>query len=114
VPVWLGESGEADNSWIRAFRELLEANSVGWCFWPYKKMEATTCVASVPEPAGWKAVSAFSVAVRTHYADMRKGAPPQAQAQAALDELLANVRLEKCRINGEYLRALGLAQPPGR
>jgi len=45
---------------------------------------------------------------------MRKGAPPQAQAQAALDELLANVRLEKCRINGEYLRALGLAQPPGR
>src|SRR5581483_570457 len=39
VPVWLGESGENNDDWIAKFRTLLEQNGIGWCFWPYKKME---------------------------------------------------------------------------
>ena len=39
VPIWCGESGENTDEWVKQFVETLEANDIGWCFWPYKKME---------------------------------------------------------------------------
>jgi endoglucanase len=32
VPIWLGESGENSDDWIREFVAVLERNGVGWCF----------------------------------------------------------------------------------
>jgi len=58
VPVWMGESGENTDEWITAFRRLLEQNNIGWCFWPYKKMDATSCVVSISRPAEWDAIVA--------------------------------------------------------
>ena len=37
----MGESGENDDVWIDSFRKLLDNNEIGWCFWPYKKMDST-------------------------------------------------------------------------
>lgn len=38
VPVWLGESGENSNTWFTNAIQLLETNSVGWSWWPMKKV----------------------------------------------------------------------------
>ncbi len=45
--LWMGESGENTDEWIASFRSLLEQNKMGWCFWPYKNMDATSCVVSI-------------------------------------------------------------------
>lgn len=44
MPVWLGESGENSNTWFTNAIKLMEDNSIGWAWWPMKK------VASVVNP----------------------------------------------------------------
>src|SRR5437016_11262209 len=50
VPIWMGESGENTDEGIDSFRKLLEAKNVGWCFWPYKKLDATSSIVSIKLP----------------------------------------------------------------
>lgn len=38
IPVWLGETGENSNVWFSEAVRLLEANNIGWSWWPLKKM----------------------------------------------------------------------------
>jgi len=52
VPMWLGESGENTNEWIDAFRRQFESQNIGWCFWPYKKMDAKSCMVTFDRPEG--------------------------------------------------------------
>jgi endoglucanase len=113
VPIWLGESGENDDNWVRGFRVLLDRNKIGWCFWPYKKMEKTSAIVSIQPPVHWDEI--------VKYAGERRGVgntekqlgmrPSPEVASAALKQLLQNVRLEKCRINTGYIEALGLTMP---
>src|SRR5258705_12863149 len=53
VPVWMGESGENTDERITSFRTLLDANNIGWYFWPYEMIDATSCVASTVRPEDW-------------------------------------------------------------
>ena len=110
VPVWLGESGENTDEWVAQFRTLLEKNDIGWCFWPYKKMVKPSCMASVKKPANWDDVVKFgAMAAGTGNAEKRIAERPSVEAsRAALNDLLSNVRLERCDVNQGYLRALGL------
>ena len=108
VPVWMGESGENTDEWIASFRELLERNQVGWCFWPYKKMDSTSCVASVGLPDGWEAVASFADGPRATFEEVRKSRPPKALVERALADYLERMKLANCRINEGYLKALGL------
>ena len=108
VPVWMGESGENTDEWISSFRTLLETNNIGWCFWPYKKLEATSCVASIPTPADWDAIVGFAEGPRTTFEEVRKHRPPKEKVQKALNDYLERVKFANCRINQGYLKALGL------
>ena len=110
VPIWLGESGENDDEWITQFVRVLETNNVGWCFWPYKKMEKATCVRSVLKPPYWDEVIAFAkLPVGTGNAEKRIAARPTPEhLRTVFDGLLANIRLDACRPNPGYLHALGL------
>jgi hypothetical protein len=108
VPVWLGESGENTDEWIASFRTLLERNRVGWCFWPYKKMDATTCVVSVRKPSDWGALSSFADQPRTTFEEVRKARPPKEKIERALSDYLEEVKFKNCAINEGYLKALGL------
>ena len=112
VPLYLGESGENTDEWIRRFRELLEKHQIDWCFWPYKKVDLKTGVLDIPPPADWDAVRAFADAPRGTYEEIRKARPPEGVAARALAALLENLSLDRCRINEGYVRALGLT-PPG-
>ena len=108
VPIWMGESGENTDEWITAYRKLLDSNDIGWCFWPYKKLDATSCIASVNRPTDWDAIIEFANHPRTTFEDVRKSRPPQEKIKNALDGYLQNIKFNNCRINEGYLNALGL------
>lgn len=108
VPVWMGESGENTDEWITSYRTLLETNNIGWCFWPYKKLDATSCVASINAPAEWEAIVAFADGPRATFEEVRKNRPAKQKALKALSDYLEGIKIANCRINQGYLKALGL------
>jgi endoglucanase len=108
VPVWMGESGENTDEWISSFRMLLEKNNIGWCFWPYKKLDATTCVASINRPAEWDVIVSFAEGPRNTFEEVRKHRPAKEKVQTALNDYLERIKFANCRINQGYLKALGL------
>ncbi|HWW76871.1 MAG TPA: hypothetical protein VNZ44_15840 [Pyrinomonadaceae bacterium] len=87
--------------------ELLD-RVVGWCFWPYKKLDATSCVVSIDEPADWDAVAAFADSPHTTSEEVRKNRPPRDKIERALAAYLEAVKLANCKVNEGYLKALGL------
>ncbi len=111
VPLWLGESGENTDEWIHQFRTTLENSGISWCFWPYKKMDATSCVVSIPRTTEWDAIITFANHPRATFEDVRKIRPPQATIAKALSDYLENIKLNNCRTNEGFLRALGLGTP---
>lgn len=110
VPIWLGESGENTDAWIAGFRQTLEANNVGWAFWPYKKMDAASSVVTFARPAHWDEIVAFAkLPTGTGNSEKRLAArPPQADIDEAFSDLLEQVRFDHERLNPGYLHALGL------
>jgi aryl-phospho-beta-D-glucosidase BglC (GH1 family) len=108
VPVWMGESGENTDEWIASYRTLLESNNIGWCFWPYKKLDATSCVASINKPADWDTIVAFAEGPRTTFEEVRTNRPPKEKSQKALNDYLEQIKFANCRVNQGYLKALGL------
>jgi aryl-phospho-beta-D-glucosidase BglC (GH1 family) len=111
VPVWLGESGENSDEWINSFRTMLETNAIGWCFWPYKKLDSARGVVSIPKPDGWDVVAAYADHPRSSFADVRQNRPAQETVKTALDEFLKNIAFQRCKVNEGYLKALGLTAP---
>lgn len=110
VPIWLGESGENKDAWIAAFVKTLDDNHVGWCFWPYKKMDATSSVVTFDRPSNWAAIVAFAAMPSgTGNAEKRIAARPSPeQAQQTFDDLLNKIRFSNEKVNDGYVRALGL------
>ena len=113
VPIWLGESGENKDEWIAAFVKTLEENHVGWCFWPYKKMDAGSSVVTFDRPAGWDPIIALSkMPSGTANAEKRIAARPSPEtAQGAFDDLLKKIAFENERLNPAYIAALGRKSP---
>ncbi|KAA6456285.1 glycoside hydrolase family 5 protein [Acidobacteria bacterium AB60] len=110
VPVWLGESGENKDEWIAAFTKTLEDNHVGWCFWPYKKMDAPSSVVTFDRPAEWdKVIALAAIPSGTGNAEKRIAARPSPEeAQAIFDDLLGKVKFSGEKVNDGYVKALGL------
>ncbi len=108
VPIYMSESGENDNDWIRWFRELLEKEDIGWSFWPYKKMDSTRGVVSFAPPEGWDQIVSFANREARGYKALQEARPPLDLAARAFDGLLKNILLENGTVNRDYIRALGL------
>ncbi len=115
VPIWLGESGENDDAWVRGFREMLEKHHIGWCFWPYKKMEAKSSFVAFSKPEHWDAIVKYSTERHGVGGTEKQLAvrPSLEDSAAALKQLLENVKLAKCRVNTGYIEALGLKASAG-
>jgi hypothetical protein len=73
-------------------------------------MGKPSSVVSIVPPAEWEKIVEFAKLPRgTGHAEERlKARPEQETIQRVFDELLESVRLQKCRVNGGYLKALGL------
>ena len=113
VPIWMGESGENKDEWIAEFRVMLEKNNVGWAFWPYKKMDATSSPVSFSRPVWWDEIVKYAaIPGGTGAAEEKmKKRPPAEHARAAFADLLEKIKFEKCRVNEGYLKALALKTP---
>jgi hypothetical protein len=108
VPLWLGESGENKDEWIAACVALLERHDIGWAFWPYKKMDATSSIVSVSRPPFWDEIVAYAAARTYDFEANYKLRPPAEHCRAAFAGLVANARFENVRVNPGYVRALGM------
>jgi hypothetical protein len=108
VPIWLGESGENKDEWVAQFARMLEANDVGWAFWPYKKMDATSSPVTFPQPAHWSEIVEYAKSDRNlgHVEDRLKKRPDQAVIEAAFASMLENIQFSHETRNTGYIRAL--------
>ena len=110
VPIWMGESGENTNEWINEFRILLENNNIGWCFWPYKKMESTRGIISIIQPEYFDLIIEFAEDGKFDYSSIRDNRPDINKVKNALMQYLENCKLRNCLVNDNYIKALGLSQ----
>jgi aryl-phospho-beta-D-glucosidase BglC (GH1 family) len=108
VPIWLGESGENADDWIATFVSVLKNNDIGWAFWPYKKMQATTSVVSFAAPEGWDSIVQFAKLTRatSEEAPRLKVRPEQPVIDRALAGILKNIPFRECTENKGYIHAL--------
>jgi endoglucanase len=113
VPVWLGESGENTDQWIAEFTQVLEKQEVGWCYWPYKKMGASSAVVTIPKPVYWDEVVAYASEPGTSAATEQRivKRPTLEHSRDAFRDLLEKIQVANCRLNSGYVRALGLNPP---
>lgn len=113
VPIWIGESGENPDEWLAKFVSVLEKNDIGWAFWPYKKMNATTSPVSFAAPEGWDSIVAFAKLPRatSQESPRLKVRPDQAVIDRALEGILNNIRFSQCTINHGYIHALLPSSP---
>ncbi len=109
VPIWLGESGENTNEWIQQFRTLLEKNNIGWCFWPYKKLESERGVVSIKKTEDYDEIIKFANEFDVSYKYIREKRLDKEKVKKILNEYLENIKLKNCVINVEYLKSLGLS-----
>ncbi len=108
VPIWLGESGENKDEWITTFARLLEKNDIGWAFWPYKKMDATSSPVTFAQPEHWSEIVEYAKGDRNlgHVEDRQKRRPSQDVIDAAFAGVLENIQISKERRNLGYIKAL--------
>jgi endoglucanase len=108
VPLWMGESGENTYEWIAAFRDLLEAHSIGWTFWTYKRLNTDRSIVSIEKTPEWDDIVAFAEHPRVTFKDVREQRPLRQVIDRALRDYLDQSLFKACRINTGYLEALGL------
>ena len=108
VPIWLGESGENKDEWVADFARLLEKNNIGWCFWPWKKMDATSSPVTFAQPDHWSEIVEYAKLDRNlgHVEDRQKKRPSQADIDSAFASLLVNIQFAHETRNLGYIRAL--------
>ncbi|HPG38538.1 MAG TPA: glycoside hydrolase family 5 protein [bacterium] len=108
VPLWMSESGENNYEWIGSFTDLLEKYNIGWCFWPYKKMEAPSCIVTFAKPEYWDEIKEYADNAGTGFNERRAKRPDPQHVQAALQGFLQYCQFENCTVNDGYLQALRL------
>jgi endoglucanase len=85
VPLWMGESGENSNTWFTEAISLVESHDIGWSWWQLKKIGINNPLEIKLTPSYQKLLDYWS----------DKGPKPtKAEAIAALDEFLNNIKLE--------------------
>ena len=109
VPIFIGETGENTDEWIKAFRGLLESNNIGWTFWPYKKMNNKKGILEFDQPEFYDELIKISAEMNSGFETVRKNRPEDiSRIKKALDDFLTNSRLVNCHPNKGYIEALGL------
>lgn len=109
-PMYMGEIGHNTYAWMAEFCQTMQANNIGYTFWPYKKIGSSAWV-TFTAPEGWQEVIAFADGPRASYAEIREARESAGGSEAlgdAIDDLTEAVRFERCAIDKEYIRALGL------
>ena len=102
LPIYMGEGGENNLEWLYTAFRLYETNSIGWNFWPWKKIGTLTSPLSIIPPTGWAEIREFA---------RSEGKVPPAMAMATLHELLVNMKVVNCVHRKELVDSL-MAESP--
>ena len=97
IPIWLGESGENNNTWYKEAIHLMESHDIGWCWWPLKKI-GTNNPLEIRMSPGYKRL--------VDYWNGKGPRPTEKEAGEALDGLLKDIRLENNIYHKEVTDAL--------
>jgi endoglucanase len=97
VPVWLGETGENSNVWFTQAIELLEANNIGWAWWPVKKI-------GFNNPLEIKYTKEYESLLNYWKGEGTK--PSESDAYKILMNLAESAKLENCIIHYDVLDAM--------
>jgi aryl-phospho-beta-D-glucosidase BglC (GH1 family) len=108
LPIYMGETGENKDEWIAAWTRLMERNNIGWTYWPFKRMGNPSSVMNIERPENWDKVVEFCDGPRSSYDEIRKARPDQELAKKAMLDLLENCKFAKCKVNENYVKAMGL------
>ena len=96
VPIVMGETGENSNPWFYQFKNVLESNNVGWCWWGWKKADSIA--------------GAYSAYITTNYQyvinNFRDTPIDTNIVKSGLMEMAANLRTSLCRYEPGYFPAL--------
>ena len=112
VPIYVGETGENTDEWVRDFRILCEKNNIGWHYWPYKKPDNDKGIMSFKAPAGFDDVISYTEKPRATFEEIRKAAPADREKmKQALYGFMENAKFINCSPNKGYIQALGLIVP---
>jgi aryl-phospho-beta-D-glucosidase BglC (GH1 family) len=108
VPIYCGETGENNDGWVETFRKVLDSNSIGWHFWPYKKINNARGIVTFNKPAYYDSVITYANTPKKNFEDLRKHRPVNpGEIQKALDGFLENCQFKNCSQNIGYIKALG-------
>jgi endoglucanase len=108
VPIYIGETGENTDEWIKDFTTLLNQNKVNWAYWPYKKMENTKGIMNFNQPADYPLITKYADSDRSSFENVRKNMPDRVKVQNALNQFLENSLYKNCFQNKGYIQGLGL------
>jgi len=108
LPMYMGETGENTDLWIHGFTSAMESQNIGWTYWPYKKMDATSCMRQIRMPHDWELIQQYAAADRGSFKKIREKKIPQEVAKVAMNELLENAKFENCVKNEGYIKAMGM------
>ncbi len=106
VPMWMGESGENEDAWVDSFTVLLETNNIGWCFWPYKKMDSNRGMVQFSKTPEWEEIIKYAETPKKNFEEIRNAKPNKQIVKKALSDLLKNIKFKNCVVNYGYLKAL--------
>ncbi|MFV8324851.1 cellulase family glycosylhydrolase [Flavobacterium sp. ZS1P14] len=98
VPIWLGESGENSNVWFKEAIALMESNTIGWAFWPMKKIENLAGVTSVKKTPEYEQL--------LKYWTTGGKKPTVAFAKKALLQIAENYKMNKLTIRYDVIDAM--------
>lgn len=101
-PLWLGETGENSNAWFTECVELMNANNIGWAWWPHKKIDNIAGPLSAPLTPQYQQLL-----------DYWNGLEPEPSADFAYAALLLQaekLRFENCKFQPDVVDAL-IRQP---
>jgi aryl-phospho-beta-D-glucosidase BglC (GH1 family) len=108
VPIYCGETGENEDSWVDSFRTVMGDANIGWHFWPYKKLNSTRGIATFDQPLHYDSIISYANAPRSNFFEIRKLRPGNSkQIKDALDGFLENCQFKNCKQNPGYIKALG-------
>lgn len=110
LPMYMGEIGHNSMQWHTDFCNVLEANNIGYTFWPYKK-KGDSCMMGITAPEGWQAVIDFAEADRSSYSAIRKARPDVEASRRAMADFVRASRLEACTPQTDYIRSIKLNVP---
>ena len=98
VPVWVGETGEKNNTIYFATTQYFEKNNIGWSFWPWKKMETKNTPYSFRSPEGWNEIVAYS----------KGGSKPASgvKSEKIFNDLLENIKISNCSYFPDVVHAM--------